>query len=315
FFGKNGESFADFYLKQSSGKYTVTGDVSPWVKVPYNEARYGSYEIDESDAYWNFVKDCTNAWHENAKASGMTDVQIKEYLAGFDQWDRFDYDGDGDFDEPDGYIDHIQLIHAGEGEEAGGGAQGEDAIWSHRWAAFPSEPVGPESNKSGGTQIGDSGIWVRDYTTEPENGGLGVFAHEYGHDLGLPDLYDTAGGDNGTGLWTLMSSGSWLGHGEYSIGTTPGYMRAWDMLQLGWLDYEVAGPEAKSSHTLGLAERTTGNPQAVVVVLPQKKVVTEYNEPASGEYEWWSGSEDELNNFLARSVDLTGKSEATLTAK
>ncbi|MER6693333.1 immune inhibitor A domain-containing protein, partial [Streptomyces minutiscleroticus] len=30
------------------------------------------------------------------------------------------------------------------------------------------------------------GIWVGDYTIQPENGGLGVFAHEYGHDLGLP---------------------------------------------------------------------------------------------------------------------------------
>ena len=40
---------------------------------------------------------------------------------------------DGNFDEPDGYIDHFQAVHAGEGEDAGGGAQGEDAIWSHRW--------------------------------------------------------------------------------------------------------------------------------------------------------------------------------------
>ena len=40
--------------------------------------------------------------------------------------------------------------------------------------------------------------------------GLGVFAHEFGHDLGLPDYYDTAGGENSTAFWTLMSSGSWL---------------------------------------------------------------------------------------------------------
>ena len=33
-----------------------------------------------------------------------------------------------------------------------------------------------------------TGIWVGDYTIQPENGGLGVFAHEFGHDLGLPDL-------------------------------------------------------------------------------------------------------------------------------
>ena len=74
--------------------------------------------------------------------------------------------------------------------------------------------------------LGNSGIWIGDYTTEPENGGLGVFAHEFGHDLGLPDLYDTAGGDNGTGFWTLMSGGSWLNEGKDSIGTKPGYMGA-----------------------------------------------------------------------------------------
>src|SRR5689334_23710549 len=28
-----------------------------------------------------------------------------------------------------------------------------------------------------------TGVWVNDYTTQPENGGLSVFAHEFGHDL------------------------------------------------------------------------------------------------------------------------------------
>ncbi len=45
-------------------------------------------------------------------------------------WDRYDADSDGNFNEPDGYIDHFQAVHAGEGEEAGASA---DAIWSHRW--------------------------------------------------------------------------------------------------------------------------------------------------------------------------------------
>ena len=52
-----------------------------------------------------------------------------------------------------------------------------------------------------------------------------MFTHEYGHDLGLPDLYDTSGGENGTAFWTLMSSGSWLNEGEAkgdAIGTTHG---------------------------------------------------------------------------------------------
>ena len=42
-----------------------------------------------------------------------------------------------------------------------------------------------------------TGVWVGDYTIQPENGGLGVFAHEFGHDLGLPDLYDTSGNTGG----------------------------------------------------------------------------------------------------------------------
>lgn len=315
FFAQGQESFADFYLKQSQGQYTVTGDVSNWVTVPYNEARYGSNKISESDGYWNFVKDCTTAWYDKQKAMGKSKAEIQEYLNQFDKWDRYDYDDDGNFDEPDGYVDHIFFIHAGEGEEAGGGAQGDDAIWSHRWAAFPSKPVGPDSNKSGGVQVGDTGLWVRDYTTEPENGGLGVFAHEYGNDLGLPDEYDTAGGENGTGFWTLMSSGSWLNHGKESIGTTPGYMNAWDKLQLGWLDYAVTTPNRKSKHTVGVAERDTKNPQALVVVLPQKEVVTHYNKPFAGKHEWWGGSADNLDTSISRTLDLTGKKSAKVDAK
>ena len=37
----------------------------------------------------------------------------------FDVQDRYDYDDDGDFREPDGYIDHFQVVHAG-GDEADG---------------------------------------------------------------------------------------------------------------------------------------------------------------------------------------------------
>ncbi len=111
-------------------------------------------------------------------------------------------------------------------------------------------------------------MWIRDYTTEPENGGLGVFAHEYAHDLGLPDLYDTSGGENGTGFWTLMSSGSWLGHGKGTIGTTPNHMGAWEKLQLGWLDYDTAKTGETSTHKLGPSYHATKAQQALVVELP-----------------------------------------------
>ena len=311
-----GESFRDFYLKQSNGRFLAKGDVSDWVKVPYNEARYG-YGRGGSSTYWPFVRDTAQAWYDAQVAAGKTPDQIKAELATFDKWDRYDYNNNGNFNEPDGYIDHFQAIHAGEGEEAGGGAQGTDAIWSHRWYAYSNGvgTTGPSFNRLGGAPIGDSGIWIGDYTTEPENGGLGVFTHEFGHDLGLPDLYDTAGGDNGTGFWTLMSGGSWLNHGTDSIGTTPGYMGPWEKLFLGWLDYQKVSYGTNTQVKLGPADRAGKMPQAMLVTLPDKTVTDTYNTPYSGSSQWWGGSADGLNTTLTRSVDLTGATTASLTTK
>ncbi|MFJ8003541.1 immune inhibitor A domain-containing protein [Streptomyces fagopyri] len=312
--GKNSESLKKYYEKESSGRYSVDGEVTDWVKVPYNEARYGSNKA--STGAWYAVQDGVTAWVADQKAAGKSDAAIKADLAQYDQWDRYDYDGDGNFNEPDGYIDHFQIVHAGEDESAGGGAQGEDAIWAHRWYAFGTDAgsTGPVGNKLGGAAIGDTGIWVGDYTIQPENGGLGVYAHEYGHDLGLPDEYDTSGGgENGTGFWTLMSAGSWLGTGKNAIGDLPGDMNAWDKLQLGWLDYDRAKAGVTSEHKLGVAEYNTKNRQALVVSLPDKEVTTTVVTPAQGATQWWSGSGNDLKNTLTRSVDLTGKSAATLT--
>ncbi|MFF7040162.1 immune inhibitor A domain-containing protein [Streptomyces massasporeus] len=315
--GKGVDSVKTYYEKQSSGRYSVDGEVSDWVKVPYNEARYGNNACGDTNcsSVWNVVSDGLNAWVDRQKAAGRTDAQIKADVARFDEWDRYDFDGDGDFNEPDGYIDHFQIVHAGEDESAGGGAQGTDAIWAHRWYAFGTDAgaSGPENNKLGGAKIGDTGIWVGDYTVQPENGGLGVYAHEYGHDLGLPDHYDTSGGENSTGFWTLMSSGSWLGTGKNEIGDLPGDMTAWDKMQLGWLNFDKAKAGVNSWHKLGLAEYNTKHKQALVVDLPKKAVTTEVVTPAEGKTQWWSGSGDNLKNTLTRVVDLTGKSKAQLT--
>jgi M6 family metalloprotease-like protein len=263
FFG-DGESMTSLYSEMSSGRYTVHGDTSDWVKVPYNEASYGQTE-SQADMT-RFIQDGANAWYDHQKASGKSDAEVAEYLKQFDQWDRYDYDKDGNFNEPDGYIDHFQAVHAGEGEEAGAP---EWTIWSHRWSVGQRLRTGPAMNPNGGVQIGDTGFWIRDYTTEPENGGLGVFAHEFGHDLGLPDLYDTGGGENGTGFWTLMSSGSWLGHGQDSIGTTPDHMGAWEKLQLGWLDYATVAHDEKATLMLGPSMHATKKGQALIVTLPK----------------------------------------------
>ncbi|TMA49423.1 MAG: M6 family metalloprotease domain-containing protein [Deltaproteobacteria bacterium] len=64
---------------------------------------------------------------------------------------------------------------------------------------------------------------------------FGVLCHEFGHLLGLPELY--APGDHpqeGVGVWDLMGQGTWLGHGEH-----PPHLSAWSKLQLGWVEVET----------------------------------------------------------------------------
>ncbi len=130
-----------------------------WVRVPFNEARYGTNLCGSNvcSTVWLLIRDAITLWTANQVAQGKTAAQIQNELATFDIWDRYDYDGDGNFDEPDGYIDHFQIVHAGEGEETGGGAQGTNAIWSHRWYAFFNGigVTGPAFNRLGGTQFGN----------------------------------------------------------------------------------------------------------------------------------------------------------------
>jgi immune inhibitor A len=321
YFSDTKESLKTYYQYQSSGRYSVDGTVTDWVKVPYNEARYG-----RSDGYpcpdvvcanaYELVKDAANRWVADQEAQGKTPAQIATMLAEFDQWDRYDHDGDGDFNEPDGYIDHFQVVHAGGDQADGDPYQGEDAIWSHRDYAFISDAgvTGPPQNPLGGTQIGDTGMWIGDYTMQPENGGLSVFAHEYGHDLGLPDDYDVGvnGGDNPTEYWTLMGQ-SRLSAAKEPIGTRPGDIGAWQKLQLGWLSYHLADAGDTRTVELGPAEYNGNFPQALIVRLPLKQVVQDYGDPYAGEQQYWSGKGNDLENTMTRTVDLTGVSSASLS--
>ena len=318
--GANVESLKTFYESQSSGRYSVDGEVTDWVKVKYNEARYGRdcdiHKNCTSAFTWELVKDAANKWVEDQKAAGRTDAQIKADLASFDKWDRYDYDGDGDFNEPDGYLDHFQIVHAGGDNADATPQQGEDAIWSHRWYAYMNSPVGPENNKNGGTQIGDTGFWIGDYTVQPENGGLSVFAHEYGHDLGLPDDYDTSPGakNNNSEYWTLMSQSRLNGEGEI-VGTKPGDLGAWNKMQLGWLDYELVKAGQKKTIKLGPQEYNSPQAQGAVVVLPDIEKTTDMGQPFAGTKQWFSGNDNDLDNTLTKSVDLTSATSASFDLK
>ncbi|SFR28644.1 immune inhibitor A [Lentzea waywayandensis] len=316
---KDANSVANFYDKQSSGRYTVNGLVTDWVKVQYNEARYGrsnGYPCNDNicNNSRELIKDAVTQWVADQKAAGRTTEQIKAALAEYDQWDRYDYDSDGDFNEADGYIDHFQIVHAGGDQADGDPLQGEDALWSHRGYAYKNYTSGPGSNKLGGAPIGDTGIWVGDYTVQPENGGVSVFAHEFGHDLGLPDHYDTNGGTNGVNWWSIMAQNRVNAPGE-APGERANEFSAWDKLQLGWLDYEVAVAGQERVFDLGPHEYNSAKAQGLVVVLPDISKNFDYGAPFAGSRMWWSEKGNDLDHSMTAPLDLRGKTSASLTLK
>lgn len=307
FKGPNGEvqvSQKQFYEEQSGGTYTIEGKAYGWLKVPGTAAYYGGdrpgggHDNVNPGGSKQLVKDALDA----AKAAG---VPLQDY----DLEDPHDLDGDGNFWEPDGLVDHLQIIHSGMGQEAGGGSLGDNAIWSHRSAVF-YDPDG----------LGQGLPGFYDYTVMPEDGATGVFAHEYGHDLGLPDEYDTqyTGTGEAVGYWSIMASGSWAGKipGAEPTGFSP-FAKQYFQSTLGgkWTSPTVVEwDEVSTKGTQFLLDQANSplgkNNQAVRVNLPQKK--TPVNTP-TGNYEYWGGQKDEMDTNMVTDVDLTGKTSATLT--
>jgi len=327
-----------FFKEQSSGKYRINGEVTDWVKVPFNEARYGRDSCGDivCNNTWYLIRDGLAQWTKDQLDAGKTMQQIQDYLKSFDKQDRYDYDDDGDFNEPDGYIDHMQIVHAGGDQSDGDPTYGSDAIWAHRWYAqihprFTSGPAG--GAQLGGINIGEggpsdngaveipdnpTGVWVGDYTIQPENGGLSVFAHEYTHDLGLPDLYDTSGNtggaENSTRWWTLMSQSRGTYPKDQGIGDRPMPLGAWDKFQLGWLDAAIVKPGKSRTIKLRPAQTKGKNPNGVVVRLPDKKVRQNLGAPCAdcGDRYYYSDKGNDLDNNMKRAVDGGGELTATV---
>jgi immune inhibitor A len=132
---------------------------------------------------------------------------------------------------------------------------------------------------------------------------VGVFAHEYGHDLGLPDLYDTAsGGDSDVDFWDLMASGSHTGPIFQSL---PTHMGLWDKFVLGWADPLILNPgDAAARVKVGQNSRTpVGTEDGIRVNLPTKQVTLSV--PHSGANQWWSSNDQSWADVrLTRSIDV-----------
>ncbi|MCP3027172.1 immune inhibitor A [Halobacillus sp. A5] len=311
--GENLVSMKQFYEEQTNGAYTVEGEVAGWYEAEHPAAHYGANvpAPDGSD------KDPRSLVKE-ALAAAAADPDLD--LSQFDQEDRYDLDGDGDYREPDGLVDHLMVVHSGVGEEAGGGQLEGDAIWSHRWnlGGVYGIPGSPEAE----VDYWGGGMAAYDYTIEPADGAAGVFAHEYAHDLGLPDEYDTqySGEGEPVAYWSIMSSGSWAGD---IPGTEPTGFSAWSKEYLqaahggNWLKYDEVDLEdidKKGMEVLLDQANTKGtNLDAMRINLPDKKTVI--NTPYSGKYQYFSGSGDELDHAAEFNVDLTNASAGELKFK
>ena len=193
----NPDSMSSFYDELSYGALNVTGEVVGWLRAPQPYSYYTNGESGTGPR--SFPRNTPGL---------LTDVLTQ--FARTRRLSDFDLNGDG-------FVDGLFIIHAGGGAEAdANAARRKNKIWSHKWTL-------PTPFVQGSTK-------AYAYFTAPEDGRLGVFSHEFGHFLGLPDLYDTTYRSNGIGSWCLMAGGSWNG-----AGNRPSRLSAWCLSQLGWV--------------------------------------------------------------------------------
>ena len=204
-------SFRDYYLEASYGQLTTDGAVNPpsvgWLRLPQTLAYYVSGGSNGTGTYpgnaQKMVEDAIAAAHTAGINFGAYDT------------------------DSDGYVDDLMVVHAGRGAELTGSSSD---IWSHRWSTRADVDTG--STNALGHEV-----YVRGYSTEPEywyvpsDMTMGVYTHEFGHQLGLPDLYDTDNTSEGIGNWSVMAAGSWNGN----VGDTPAHFDPWSKACLTWL--------------------------------------------------------------------------------
>ncbi|MEK7989970.1 MAG: M6 family metalloprotease domain-containing protein, partial [Thiotrichaceae bacterium] len=199
-FGVGTQSMRDYYQEVSYGKLDLSSGKSGII---------GWYTASQNHDYYGYNQGL-------AKGSELVReaVQIADNTINF-----ADSDSDGDC-----VVDGVMIVHQGTGAESGDHSD----IWSHKWA------ISYTTNDSAACGT----IKINKYSIQPEKLGssistMGVFAHEFGHVLGLPDLYDTDGPSGGVGNWELMASGSW--NGTKRAGDTPANLSAWSKIKLGWV--------------------------------------------------------------------------------
>ncbi len=200
----------DFFRDSSYGLYSPVFDV------------LGPYTLSQDMAYYGG----NDTWGDDRNPTAMIVEACQLASADGHDMSQYDYDGDGN-------IDRVYVFYAGAGEANGGS---EDTIWPHQWTVMEGY------NYDGDTEV--DGVHVADYacsneisesyrrTIDSAFDGVGTFIHEFGHVLGLPDLYDTnySGRFFTPGSYDVMDSGSYTNYSR----TPPAYS-GYERMCLGWI--------------------------------------------------------------------------------
>ncbi len=174
-------SVRDTFLESSFNQLDIESTVLDWVLIDFTE----DYCANGNSGLSTRIHQClTNALDK---------------VAGNINFQDFDLDDNG-------VIDGITFFHSGYAAEWGGndvdGTSYRYRIWSHKWAIYSTNWSSNEVRVFE-YHINPS-LWARSGSSI---GRIGVVAHETGHFLGLPDLYDyghpTYGDGNGVYFYHL----------------------------------------------------------------------------------------------------------------
>jgi M6 family metalloprotease-like protein len=199
-------SMYNYYQEVSYGKLTTIGAVHGPFTLPESLLYYSkdSAGVVDRNLSWRLIRDACSA------ADGS--INFVDY----------DYDADG-------MVDHIMVVHSARDQSSG--ANADSSIWPVRWG--DNLDLGPFD----GREV-DWGTIVS-YSCQ-----VGTFAHEFCHDIGMPDLYDYDNGfidvhdnnDYPVEEWCLMASGNWMPDFVGTDGAGPSHICGFLKWQLGWID-------------------------------------------------------------------------------
>lgn len=232
-------SVFDYYRWVSGNRIRVVGKVVATISLGQAKNFYANNN-------WGLGSSAPNNMYGFVTAS----LQSADSLV---DWRPFDGDGDG-------FVDMVWVVHSGPPGEA---TLARDNLWSVT-SRLTSWPNGESfvTRTSWPLPASPTRMRVDRFSVLPELSAIrsgqpseiGVYCHEFGHALRLPDLYDasTVGGttNSGPGNWSLMATGSYGADGlspEY-----PSHLGAWPLKWLGWR--EVVRPAADSLIVQGSLE-------------------------------------------------------------